>query len=1688
MTVTAFQQANQLLREGKLEEAVVAYRLAIEQNPNSYLSYQNLGETLGKLGRWEEAVEAYRRAVKLKPGAAWSHWGLRQALQQVGRLEEAQKLGDLAIEIDPKGHRQGRLVMASDAGKDRLRVGVCGWELSHNAAGRAYTLAQLYGGFAEVELIGCLFPKYGGQVWEPIRGTEIPCHTIRVEDEGRFVEQALALVLTHPYEVVHLSKPRMPNIILGLLYKLLWDARVIVDIDDEELTFVKASEPLDLAALLESEGKLPPFRDWDGGKWTRLAVGLARAFDGVTVANVALQKRYGGVVIRHARDEGRFVPSADLKHRSRERFGIAQDKRVVLFFGTPKEYKGLVATARALASLGRKDVVFAIIGDFRDGKLKEELQAIAGVDYVFVGNQPFESIPDVVAVGDVCVLLQDVGSEVSRFQIPAKLSDALGMGLVVLLSKTAAVADVIESGAVVPVGEGDLAEVLGRVLSDEAECDKLRVRGRELLAAEFGFGVNGPRLAGVVDGVRGGVGVLSDELNLLLAGFSAVGSVWSRFWDDHHTTVEMMTADDGSDVGLADHRLGQDMEKLGESKKAQRMGSLSQELFETKLSWNVNKSANFRNSINSVRDSVANMLEIGATPPSKLPITVLIITWDVGHNPLGRSYMLAEVVQRVVRHTVLVGFQFPRYGDDIWEPVRHEKLPVITLPGSNLPEFHTSLKRIAERIHPDVVIACKARFPSVELGLMIKERWNCPLIVDIDDHELSFFTTQTELTLSDLEARPEGSAAKEIEPYGELWTRLAQNLCRTADEIIVSNMALQCEFGGTIIPHVRDENIFNPNLYDSREVRHRYGIPLDVKVVLFLGTPRLHKGVVKLAQAIHQISDQDFRLLIVGSIPDYSIAVKLNSLASNRIICLPNQPFSRIPEILSIADVICLPQEEGHAISNYQLPAKAIDAISMGIPLLVSHTPPLLEMVEYGVAELIDMDDIPASLERIIKNPIRVQRWKNYSRSHFLKHYSYDAAAKKMENIIQRSLKSKPWSAVPDTKLIINTINKVLGSQSVEVSKQQSCRGVDIVMFWKQNDTDIYGRRHDMLIKYLASRSDIRKIIVFDAPISELELLKKQQSRSKQNQDRLIYIRTYEKVLGKKDTDKISYNVFVYPPDKYKFHETQNQSESTFNEDYFLYLQEVFKREDINTNWSIFWIYPKNYFAPDLVRKFRPTKVVVDIIDDHRSWPGLSDQEKSRLTSNYREILGLADMAFANCESVSLSMQDFFPGKIRLVPNGCDSMISIVKPKNSELFEKFCNFSGKTIGYVGNLESKIDINLIDKLAQKFYDSQIVLLGSTHANPSVLNLQKHDNIVMPGVVPYDEVGAWVSRFDVGIVPHLNTELTKNMNPLKVFVYISLNVPVVSTNISNIDRTTNEIVHIASNHEEFITMVAQTLAQERPPVHVSNNYIATNNWKMRFGSHLDELLIEYIQEYGYEDRCKVCGYFQVFEKKHKSLREGYKCQKCKSSLRYQGQAEAIINKFSKNNSSSIVELCQEDEFKSLNIYEPGITGGFRNFFQESLKYYTTSFYWQNLPLGGYKDNIQCQSLEQLTYDSNQFDLIITSDIFEHIRHPWVAFQEILRVLKVGGYHIFSIPVQEPLPKKTVYRVDVSGKEDVYILEPRYHTDGRGNPCLVYTDFGLDIVDNLQSIGYEVELFKLTNQQPELQKLITFVTRKL
>ena len=131
-------------------------------------------------------------------------------------------------------------------------------ELSHNDAGRAFTLAQLYQHLGHpVALLGSHFPQWGRELWEPIQTAvikaQLPVHTFVAEHEPRYVEQAFELVLQHPADLVHLSKPRLPA--------------VLVDIDDEELCSACEREPITLDGLKRL--------------WKQLAVDLAQRFDGI---------------------------------------------------------------------------------------------------------------------------------------------------------------------------------------------------------------------------------------------------------------------------------------------------------------------------------------------------------------------------------------------------------------------------------------------------------------------------------------------------------------------------------------------------------------------------------------------------------------------------------------------------------------------------------------------------------------------------------------------------------------------------------------------------------------------------------------------------------------------------------------------------------------------------------------------------------------------------------------------------------------------------------------------------------------------------------------------------------------------------------------------------------------------------------------------------------------------------------------------------------------------------------------------------------------------------------------------------------------------------------------------------------------------------------------------------------------
>jgi GT2 family glycosyltransferase len=373
------------------------------------------------------------------------------------------------------------------------KVVVFGWDLAHNAAGRAYTLASIYQEFTDVEIIGTTFPKNGHEIWAPIRESSIKITSITLEDSKNDYKKLLNAVLDNPSDIVHLSKPRISNIVVGILYKKIWDAKVIIDIDDEELAFVDAKKPLALADYIKKYDTTPPLADFAGREWTRIAVGMVNSFDGVTVANEALRSRYGGVVVRHARAQVILERSNLSKSYARAHFGIPAQKKVIIFFGTARPHKGLVEIAKAIVETQRDDLLFLVVGDFPDQSFLTELKNITACPYIFLGIQKIESIPLIMSCADYCILFQNESSVIAQYQTPAKLSDALAQGIPILANRFPAMEMLFDAGAAIEV-QGKLSDNINNMVDNARLIERLMERSADLFNREFSFRANAKHL------------------------------------------------------------------------------------------------------------------------------------------------------------------------------------------------------------------------------------------------------------------------------------------------------------------------------------------------------------------------------------------------------------------------------------------------------------------------------------------------------------------------------------------------------------------------------------------------------------------------------------------------------------------------------------------------------------------------------------------------------------------------------------------------------------------------------------------------------------------------------------------------------------------------------------------------------------------------------------------------------------------------------------------------------------------------------------------------------------------------------------------------------------------------------------------------------------------------------------------
>jgi glycosyltransferase involved in cell wall biosynthesis len=368
---------------------------------------------------------------------------------------------------------------------------------------------------------------------------------------------------------------------------------------------------------------------------------------------------------------------------------------------------------------------------------------------------------------------------------------------------------------------------------------------------------------------------------------------------------------------------------------------------------------------------------------------VSVLAFDLSDNAVGRADLLA----RLLRPRYDVEVVGPRFGPEVWGPVKDSETRFCSVPAGRYPRFAVTASELVARADGDVLYASKLRPTSYGIGLLARSRRRRPLVLDIDDWEVGFFHRGGAWGRV-------GRALNVANPNGLAWTWLVERLARRADAITVSSRFLQQRFGGVLLPHVRDTDAWAPERFDRADGRARLGVGAE-RVVMFLGTPRGFKGVRELVDAVGALGP-GVVLALVGVHATSSLG---ESVRRPWVRTVGTIPFADVPRYLIAADVVAVPQLATPDTLG-QVPAKLFDAMALARPIVSTRVSMIPEILD-GCGVLVPPGDVPAltdALRGLLGDPTDAARLGARARERCVERYSFTAARAVLYPLIDAAL------------------------------------------------------------------------------------------------------------------------------------------------------------------------------------------------------------------------------------------------------------------------------------------------------------------------------------------------------------------------------------------------------------------------------------------------------------------------------------------------------------------------------------------------------------------------------------------------------------------------------------------------------------------------------------------------------------
>src|SRR6266478_3712811 len=237
----------------------------------------------------------------------------------------------------------------------------------------------------------------------------------------------------------------------------------------------------------------------------------------------------------------------------------------------------------------------------------------------------------------------------------------------------------------------------------------------------------------------------------------------------------------------------------------------------------------------------------------------------------------------------------------------------------------------------------------------------------------------------------------------------------------------------------------------------------------------------------------------------------------------------------------------------------------------------------------------------------------------------------------------------------------------------------------------------------------------------------------------------------------------------------------------------------------------------ELVGTLREALTCYYVDDEFSAYAGYNEMRAQDILQQEDELLRRVDLVFAN-GPVLLAAKNKYGNAISVPMTADFELFSRSRLPETLVPQDLEAIPHPRIGYIGNLNDKVDFALLGQLATARSNWSFILVGPANIRGADVRsdfeaLQRLPNVFLLGSKSRESLPNYIKGFDVCTMCYRENGWANSVYPLKLHEYLASGKPCIGSGLASL-REFSEVVQIATTPQEWLKAIQVAIADKDP----------------------------------------------------------------------------------------------------------------------------------------------------------------------------------------------------------------------------------------------------------------------------------